>query len=73
MFKLVVFLAILAVALAAPGLVGAPLAAPFTAPFAAPYAYAAHPAYSAPLAAYTAGIGYPAAYSAPLVNAAYFG
>ena len=66
----IVFLAILAVALAAPGYVGAPLAAPVV----APYAYAAHAAYTAPLAAYT-GIGYPAynAISAPVVSAAYYG
>lgn len=59
-------------ALAAPGIVSAPLAA---APLAAPYAYTAHAAYPAPLAAYTTGIGYPAysAYSAPIVSAAYYG
>jgi hypothetical protein len=59
------------VALAAPGLLGAPLAAPL----AAPYAYAAHAAIPAPLAAYTTGIGYPAysPYSAPIVSAAYYG
>lgn len=66
----IVFLATLAVALAAPGYVGAPLAAPLV----APYAYTGHAAYTAPLAAYT-GLGYPAysAISAPVVSAAYYG
>lgn len=66
----IVFLATLAVALAAPGYLGAPLAAPVV----APYAYAAHAAYAAPLTAYT-GISYPAysAISAPVVSAAYYG
>ena len=65
-----VFLATLAVALAAPGYVSSPLAAPVV----SPYAYTAHAAYAAPLAAYT-GIGYPAysSLSAPLVSAAYYG
>ena len=66
-----IFLATLAVALAAPGYVGAPLAAPLV----APYAYSAHAAYPAPLAAAYTGIGYPAysPISAPLVSAAYYG
>lgn len=66
-----VFLATLAVALAAPGYVGAPLAAPLV----SPYAYTAHAAYAAPLAAAYTGVGYPAysPISAPIVSAAYYG
>jgi len=66
-----IFLATLAVALAAPGYVGAPLAAPLV----APYSYTAHAAYAAPLTAAYTGLGYPAysPISAPIVSAAYYG